>query len=168
MYVIWSFFILIFVYDKFFILFLILVFFLHQHQQHNILQNDENEFIIKLAGKGSVGVVMMPKYYWTMYQSHLNKQYYWWLLKTIINKLIINEEIINYTSKYKYILTDNEYEYLINLIYKISDLYKYPNLHKSKESNEIIKNKNAKYININEKLTNLTLTSCCRTSLLHK
>ena len=111
---------------------------------------------------------MMPKYYWRMYQSHLNKQYYWWLLKTIINKLIINEEIINYTSKYKYILTDNEYEYLINLIYKISDLYKYPNLHKSKESNEIIKNKNAKYININEKLTNLTLTSCCRTSLLHK
>ena len=52
----------------------------------------------------------------------------------------MNEKIINYANKYRSILTDNEYEYLINRNNKISNFYMNPKLHKSKELNEIIEN----------------------------
>ena len=64
----------------------------------------------------------------------------------------MNEKIINYANKYRSILTDNEYEYLINRNYKISNFYMNPKLHKSKELNEIIENQNSEYINITENL----------------
>ena len=54
--------------------------------------------------------------------------------------------------KYRSILTDNEYEYLINRNYKISNFYMNPKLHKSKELNEIIENQNSEYINITKNL----------------
>ena len=53
---------------------------------------------------------MMTEYYWTMFQSHLNNEYYQYLFENDIS-LIINEEISNYVSKYRNILSDNEYEY---------------------------------------------------------
>ena len=53
-------------------------------------QSRLNEIIIKLSDKWSVGVVIMPKCYWIIYQSHLNKQYCWCLFgnnpSLIINK----------------------------------------------------------------------------------
>ena len=55
----------------------------------------------------------------------------------------MNEKVINYANKYCSILTDNEYEYLINRNYKISNFYMNPKLHKSKELNEIIENQNS-------------------------
>ena len=55
--------------------------------------------------------------------------------------MIVNEKIINYANKYHSILTDNEYEYLINRNYQICNFYMNPKLHKSKELNKIIENK---------------------------
>ena len=66
----------------------------------------------------------------------------------------MNEKIINYSNKYGSILTDHEYEYLINGNYKISNFYMNPKLHKSKELNEIIENQNLEYINITKKFRN--------------
>ena len=40
--------------------------------------------------------------------------------------LIVNEKIINYANKYRSILSDNEYEYLINRNYKIYNFYMNP------------------------------------------
>ena len=57
--------------------------------------------------------------------------------------MIVNEETINYSNKYRSILTDNEYEYLINSNYKISNFYMNHKLYKSKELNEIIENQNS-------------------------
>ena len=57
--------------------------------------------------------------------------------------MIVNEETINYSNKYHSILNDNEYEYLINSNYKISNFYMNSKLHKSKELNEIIENQNS-------------------------
>ena len=51
--------------------------------------------------------------------------------------------------KYCSILTDNEYEYLINGNYQIS-IYINPKLHKSKELNKIIGDQNSEYINITQ------------------
>ena len=87
-----------------------------------------------------------------MSQSHLNKEQYYRRLFENDPSLIINEKIINYANKYHSILTDNEYEYLINRNYKISNFYMNPKLHKSKELNEIIENKNSEYINITKNL----------------
>ena len=57
--------------------------------------------------------------------------------------MIVNEETINNSNKYHSILNDNEYEYLINSNYKISNFYMNSKLHKSKELNEIIENQNS-------------------------
>ena len=73
-----------------------------------------NEIIIKPADKGSIVVLMSSEYYWTMYQSHLNSEQYYQCLFENDPSLIVNEKIINYANKYRSILTDNEYEYLIN------------------------------------------------------
>ena len=66
--------------------------------------------------------------------------------------MIVNEKIINYANKYRSILPDNEYEYLINRSCKISNFYTNPKLHKSKELNKIIENQNSEYINITKNL----------------
>ena len=92
------------------------------------------------------------KYYWTMSQSHLNKEQYYRRLFENDPSLIINEKIINYANKYHSILTDNEYEYLISCSYKISNSCMNPKLHKSKELNEIIENQSSAYINITKNL----------------
>ena len=90
---------------------------------------------------------MTPEYYWATCPSHLNNQ------QCEINKkiendpsLIVNEKIINYANKYRSILTDNEYKYII------SNFYMNPKLHESKEFNEIIENQKSEYINITKNL----------------
>ena len=75
-----------------------------------------------------------------MYQSHLNNEQYYRCLLEKDPSLTVNKKIINYANKYRSILTNNEYEYLINRNYKISNFYMNPKLHKSKELNEIIEN----------------------------
>ena len=100
-----------------------------------------NEIITKHADKGSIVVVMSSEYYWTTCQSHLNNEQYYWCLFENDPSLIVNEKIISYTNKYCSILTDNEYEYLINRNYQICNFYMNPKLHKSKELNKIIENK---------------------------
>ena len=113
-----------------------------------------NEIIIKPADKGSIVVVMSSEYYWTMCQSHFKNEQSYRCLFENDSLLIINGKIINYANKYRSILTDNEYEYLINRNYKVSNLYMNTKLHKSKELNKIIENQNPEYINISEKFTN--------------
>ena len=83
-----------------------------------------------------------------MCQSHLNNEQYYRCLFENDPSMIVNEKIINYANKYHSILTDNEYEYLINRNYQIFDFYVNPKLHKSKELNEIIENQKSEYINV--------------------
>ena len=66
---------------------------------------------------------MISKYYQTMCQSHLNNEQEYWYLFENNPSLIVNEKIINYKNKNWSILPDNEYEYLINPNYKISNFY---------------------------------------------
>ena len=95
---------------------------------------------------------MSSEYYWAMCQSHLNNEQYYPCLFENNPTLIVNEKIINYANKYCSILTNNEYEYLINCNYKISNFYMNPKLHESKDLNKIIENKNSEYINITKNL----------------
>ena len=48
------------------------------------------------ADKGSIVVVPMPEYSWTMCQSHLNAEQYYRCLFENDPSLSINEKIINY------------------------------------------------------------------------
>ena len=68
--------------------------------------------------------------------------------------MIVNEIIINYANEYRKILTDNEYEYLCNRSYKISNFYMNSKLRKFKEldKKKKIKSQNSEYINITENL----------------
>ena len=54
--------------------------------------------------------------------------------------MIVNEIIINYANEYRKILTDNEYEYLCNRSYKISNFYMNSKLRKFKELDKKKKN----------------------------
>ena len=57
-------------------------------------------------------------------------------------------------TEYRKILTDNEYEYLCNRSYKISNFYMNSKLRKFKEldKKKKIKSQNSEYINITENL----------------
>ena len=99
-----------------------------------------NEIIIKPVVKGRILVVISSEYYWTMCKSHLNDEQYYRCLLENDPSLTVNKKIINYPTKYRTILTDNEYEYLINRNYKMSNFYMDPKLHKFKKLNEIMEN----------------------------
>ena len=66
--------------------------------------------------------------------------------------MTVDEKITNYANKYRSILTDNEYEYLVNRNYKINIFYMNPKLHEAKELNKITENQSSEYINITENL----------------
>ena len=87
-----------------------------------------------------------------MHQSHLNNEQYYRCLFGNDPSLIVNEKITNCANKYSIILTDNEYKYLINCNYKISNFCMNPKLNKSKELNKIIENQNSEYIYVTENL----------------
>ena len=95
---------------------------------------------------------MTQEFYWKIYKSHLNNKQYYRCYFENDSSLIINVKISNFAIKYQNILTDNEYEYLINRNDKISNFYMNRKLHKSKELNEINENQNSEYINITENL----------------
>ena len=57
-----------------------------------------NEIIIKPADKRSI-VVVISEYYWTMCQSHLNDEQYYWCLFENDSSFIVNEKIINCANK---------------------------------------------------------------------
>ena len=75
-----------------------------------------------------------------------------------------------YAKKYKILLRENAYKTLTQKTYKISKLYMLPNLHKSKELNDIIMTKNSEYINVDKILTidgrPIVAVSCYHTSVV--
>ena len=75
-----------------------------------------------------------------MCKSHLNNEQYHQCLFEDDPSLIVNEIIINYANEYRKILTDNEYEYLCNRSYKISNFYMNSKLRKFKELDKKKKN----------------------------
>ena len=88
-----------------------------------------------------------------MCESHLqNEEYYECIQDNDLSPLIKNR-IIAYTKKYKNLLTENKYKTLTEKTYKISNFYMLPELHKSKELNDIIMATNSEYINVDKILT---------------
>ena len=72
-----------------------------------------------------------------MCQSYLNNEWYYRYLLENDPSLTMYENILNYRNKYRNILTDSEYQYLVNHIYKISYFYTNHKLHKSMNSTKI-------------------------------
>ena len=88
-----------------------------------------------------------------MCESHLrNKEYYECIQDNDPSPLLKNR-IIAYAKKSKNLLTENEYKTLTQKTYKTSNFYMLPILHKSKELNDIITDKNSEYINVDKILT---------------
>ena len=75
-----------------------------------------NKIIIQPAGKGSIIVVMAPKDYWNVCYRHLSDT-------TFYNYLDNNDlSTIVQDSKYRSILTNNEYDFLTKRCHKISNV----------------------------------------------
>ena len=88
-----------------------------------------------------------------MCESHLwNEEYYECRQDNDPSPLRKNR-IIDYTKKYKNLLTENEYKTLTHKTNKISTFYMLPKLHKSKELNDIIMVIYSEYINVDKILT---------------
>ena len=65
---------------------------------------------------------------------------------------IVQKRVKKFADKYKSMLTLKEYNYLAKKKRKISNLYMFPKLHKSKHINEIIQKQQCEYINIEENI----------------
>ena len=96
---------------------------------------------------------MSPEFYLNMSDSHLRNEEYYECIQDNDPSPLLKNGIIAYAKKYKHLLTENEYKTLTQKTYKISNFYKLPKLHKSKELNDIILAKNSEYINVDKILT---------------
>ena len=113
----------------------------------------ENEIVIKPADKGSIITVMSPEFYLNMCESHLRNEEYYECVQDNDPSPLLKSRIIAYAKTYKNLLTENEYKTLTQKVYKISNFYMLPKLHKSKELNDIIMAKNSEYINVDKTST---------------
>ena len=110
-----------------------------------IQTSTENEIVIKPPDKGCIITVMSAEFYLNMCESHLRNEEYYECTQDNDPSPLLKNRIIAYAKKYKNLLTENEYKTLTQKTYKISNFYKLPKLHKSKELNNIVM---AKIVNI--------------------
>ena len=75
-----------------------------------------NKIIIQPAEKGSIIVVMAPKDYWNMRYRHLSDTTFYNYLDNIHLSTSVQD------SKYRPILTNNEYDFLTKRCHKISNV----------------------------------------------
>ncbi|CAG2255146.1 unnamed protein product [Mytilus edulis] len=120
----------------------------NQRQLTNQLLQKDESIIIKEADKGGALVIMDRIYYRDKIQEQLNDiQYYRELndnmerkTKRNINKLI---------SKFPHCTTAKEVDYLTKFEVKTSNFYGLPKIHKTKEIETAVQQKNCAYIEIN-------------------
>ena len=65
---------------------------------------------------------------------------------------IAQHRVKQFPDKYKPTLTLKEYNFLTKKKHKISNLYMFPKLHKSKRINQITQKQQCEYVNIEEKI----------------
>ena len=110
-----------------------------------IKRTTENEIVIKPADKGSIITVMLTEFYLNKCEPHLQNEEFYECIQDNDPSPLLKNKIITYAKRYKNLLTENEYKTLTQKTYKISNFYKLPKLHKSKELNNIVM---AKIVNI--------------------
>ena len=114
----------------------------------------KNEIVIKPADKGAITLIMSPTFYWNMCQKHLNNNEYYEEVDSDPSG-IVYERIRTFTEKHKEMLTQKEYDYLVNENYKISNFYMLPKLHKSAEINTIIQEEQTEYIRVDKNVNDI-------------
>ena len=97
-----------------------------------------NKIIIKLADKGFITVVMTPKDYWNTCFRHLSDTGFYNNLDNNGRYTMAQARVNKIARKYKFILTNNQCDFLTKRCHKISNFYMLPKLHKSKVINKII------------------------------
>ena len=97
-----------------------------------------NKIIIKPADKGSITIVMTPKDYWNTWFRHLSDIGFYNNLENNGWYTIAQARVNKIAKKYKFILKNNQYDFLTKRCHKISNFYMLPKLHKLKVINKII------------------------------
>ena len=107
------------------------------------------EIVIKPADKGAITVIMDPDYYLEMCLRHLNDTNYYTRVDEDPSHSVFNR-VVSFANKYKDMLTQNEYNYLLHTKYKMSNIYMLPKLHKSRRVDEIILARKEEYIHVTD------------------
>ena len=110
---------------------------------------NSGQIIIKPADKGSIVVVLSPERYWDMCKRHLDDSSYYSRVDADPSN-IVQEQVRSFARKFKEILTDKEYEYLVFNSNKLSNFYMLPKLHKCQKINDTIGKLQTEYIHIED------------------
>ena len=114
----------------------------------NDLKNSDS-IIIKEADKGGCVVIMNKSHHMTMVYSQLDDGITYKRLSMSSDKTII-EKLSKLVNKYERELTKKEIDYLSNFIYKTSNFYGLPTVHKSDVIAKAIEEQNSAYIIVHE------------------
>lgn len=97
-----------------------------------------NEIVIKSADKGDVTVIMSAEYYLNMCMEEINKEEYYEIIGEEDPSESVLKAVCGFADNYQHILTQKEYNYLVENKYKMAHFYMLPKLHKSQFLNETL------------------------------
>ena len=105
----------------------------------------EDSIIIKEADKGGAIIIMDTDHYKEMALEQLGDRQFYIQVTERVDKLT-SSKVNKFTTKFNHHLTKNEADYLTNYEIKSSNFYGLPKIHKSKDIQHNIKDKNAEYV----------------------
>ena len=97
----------------------------------SLITKTNNNIVIKPADKGDIIVVMSPTYYKEMCMKELSNPEYYQIMGREDPTPSILEAVTLFATRYRTILTPNEFRYITESKYDMAKFYELPKLHKS-------------------------------------
>ena len=104
----------------------------------SLRQKTRNQIVIKPADKGDITVIMSPKFYYDMCMRELSNTDHYEIVGKVDPTPLVMEAVSLFATKYRNILTQNEFLYLTERKYHMANFYMLPKLHKSEYLNNIL------------------------------
>ena len=111
---------------------------------------ENQEIIIKSADKGDLTTIMTPSYYQDMCMRELNKQDCYENIGVTNPDESVRKVVVDFATKYKDVLTRNEFNFLTQRKYKTAYFYMLPKLHKSEHINNILRGSDTEYVHVKD------------------
>ena len=104
----------------------------------SLIKKTNNKIIIKPADKGDIIVIMSPHFYLDMCMKELSNTEYYEIVGGSDPTPLIKEAITMFATRYRDVLTPNEFSYITERRYSMAKFYMLPKLHKSEYLNSIL------------------------------
>lgn len=123
----------------------------YRHHMDSIKRKiDNGQLILKPADKGDIITIMTPDFYCKMCMDELNKSDFYQNVGHIDPSEQVFQTVKDFALRYKNMLSENEFKFLMERKYKMAYFYSLPKLHKSEVINNILRNSASPYIQIKD------------------